>query len=93
MLKSDADGLGPALPVGVLVHESRQFLSPLLPLLESIENFLLNLLEKLEPWGILVGAIVNVIEAIFALIDAIQNIINPPSFRNDIYLNASIGSR
>jgi len=56
------------------------FLTPLLPLLESIETFLLNILEKLEPWGVLVGAIVAVIEAIFALIDAITNIINPPTF-------------
>ena len=55
-------------------------LTPFLPLLELIETFLTNLLEKLEPWGILVGALINVIEAIYALIDAIQNIINPPSY-------------
>ena len=55
-------------------------LSPFLPLLQLIETFLTTLLEKLEPWGILVGALINVIEAIYALIDAIQNIINPPSY-------------
>jgi len=54
-------------------------LSPLLPLLELIETFLTNLLEKLQPWGSLVGAIITVIESIYALIEAIQNLINPPA--------------
>ena len=53
-------------------------LAPLIPLLEKLTNFMENLLEKLEPWGILGEAILDVIDAINALIEAIQNIINPP---------------
>jgi hypothetical protein len=53
-------------------------LAPFLPLLEKLTTFMENLLEKLEPWGILGQAILDVIDAINALIEAIQNIINPP---------------
>ena len=54
-------------------------LTPFLPLLERMASLFENILEKLEPWGVLGQAILDVIEAIYALIEALQNIIDPPS--------------
>ena len=51
---------------------------PLMAPLQRIAEMLENLLEKLEPWENLGIAILNVIEAIYALIEAIQNITDPP---------------
>ena len=50
---------------------------PLMAPLQKIAEILENLLEKLEPWENLGIAILNVIEAIYALIEAIQNITDP----------------
>jgi hypothetical protein len=61
-----------------LTSVALSLLAPFLPLLEKLTTFMENLLEKLEPWGILGQAILDVIDAINALIEAIQNIINPP---------------
>ena len=54
-------------------------LTPFLPLLERMASLFENILEKLEPWGVLGQAILDVIEAIYALIEALQSIIDPPS--------------
>jgi len=52
---------------------------PLMAPLQRIAEILENLLEKLEPWENLGIAIMNVIEAIYALIEAIHNITDPPA--------------
>ena len=50
---------------------------PLMAPLQRIAEILENLLERLEPWENLGIEILNVIEAIYALIEAIQNITDP----------------
>ena len=52
---------------------------PLMAPLQRIAEMLENLLEKLEPWENLGIAILNVIEAIYALIEAIHIITDPPA--------------
>ena len=51
---------------------------PLTPILQIISEILNNILEKLEPWENLGAAILGIIEAIYTLIEAIQNLIDNP---------------